>query len=88
MEGESEDTETPFYKSKHYYDLGDAYFDLAGSSGLKEGSKAAAKLAGKSVFNLGLLTGKAAVELAKHTPEIMKKVNERLQEEAAKKNVK
>lgn len=82
---ESEDEEQPFYKSKHYFDLGDAYTDFAASSGLTENTKAVAKLAGKSVFNLGLLTGKATVELAKHTPEILKSFAERAQKEAAKK---
>jgi hypothetical protein len=68
--------EAPFYKSKHYFDLKEATDEVSYSFGLKDTASALAKLAGKSIFNAGLLAGKAGLEVVKNSPAIIAKVAE------------
>lgn len=57
--------EAPFYKSEHYFDLSNATDDVSIASGAKDTATALAKLAGKSIFNVGLLAGKTSFFVAK-----------------------
>lgn len=65
-----------FYKSKHYFDLKEAAKDVSFSFGAKDTASSIAKLAGKSLFNAGLFTGKLGLEVAKNAPDIVAKVVE------------
>lgn len=59
--------EKSFYQSEHYFDLSDATSDVSSADGVKDTTAAAAKLAGKTLFNAGLLIGKTGFFLAKET---------------------
>lgn len=58
-------TESAFYKSKHYYDLSEATGDVQFASGVQETTSAVVKLAGKSLFNAGIVAGKTGFFLGK-----------------------
>lgn len=70
------ENDEPFYKSEHYFDLKDATLDVSCASGVKENASAIAKLAGKSLFNVGLFAGKAGLELIKNSPNLVAKAVE------------
>ena len=67
-ENKSEKDEEGILKSKYYFDLKVATNEVSSAFGAKETLGAGAKLLGKSVFNVGLFTGKLAVEIAKELP--------------------
>ncbi|HRW72200.1 hypothetical protein [Ottowia sp.] len=63
-----------FYDSESYFDLADAISDVkfAGRHlGVTESAKEVSKLIGKSLFNGGIFTGKAATEIIRCSPSII-----------------
>ena len=78
---EQQQSDRAFYESDHYFDLKNATQEVSAAYGSKETAKAVAKLAGKSLFNAGLLAGKAsffaAKELASKAPTIAANIAER-----------
>ena len=65
MQDNDADDEKPFYQSKHYFDLDNATSEISGADGVKDTTAAVAKLAGKTLFNVGLLASKTSFFLAK-----------------------
>ena len=63
---EAEDVEKAFYESKYYFDLSNATHEVSCADGVADTATAVAKLAGKGVFNAGLLAGKTTFAFAKH----------------------
>ena len=74
-EKETENKE-PFYKSKFYFDLKDAAGEVSTSFGVKNSASALAKLAGKSIFNVGIFAGKSGLEAVNNFPAIVAKMAE------------
>lgn len=76
-----EQKDKAFYESDHYFDLGDATTDFQLANGAQETASALAKLAGKSLFNAGLLAGKASFFLGKeiinNAPDIAARMAEK-----------
>jgi hypothetical protein len=66
MTNTNDEAEEPFYESKYYFDLSGATDDVARADGVADTAAAVAKLAGKGVFNAGLLAGKTTFAFAKH----------------------
>lgn len=70
-----------FYESEKYYDLTDAAIDVQVAYGAQETASALAKLAGKSLFNAGLLAGKTSFFLGKeiisNAPDIVARMTEK-----------
>lgn len=65
------------FKSRFYFDLGDALRDVQLSYGAKETAANSAALLGKTVSNIGVFSIKAAVEIIKNAPENLQKTIER-----------
>lgn len=76
----TEKRDKAFYESDSYFDLGGATTDVQIASGAQETVYALAKLAGKSIFNVGLFAGKASFFLGKeiisNTPDIIARMSE------------
>lgn len=64
-----DDDKDSLFKSKHYFDLGDAVDDFNTTVFAKDTAVAAAKLAGKTLFNVGVFAGKLGVGVLKHAAQ-------------------
>lgn len=80
MSEDEKKDDAAFYKSKHYFSLDDATSDISMADGVKDTTAAVAKLAGKALFNVGLLAGKtsffAAKEMIRNAPSIAASIAE------------
>lgn len=72
----NEPDEKSIFKSRFYFDLKDASDDITLSYGVKENTVSTAKLAGKALFNTGILAGKLGAKLIKNSPEIIERMSE------------
>lgn len=83
---DSSDEDDAFYKSRFYADLGAAKDEIVFADGVKDTTAAAAKLAGKTLFNTGLFLGKTAFfvasEAIKNAPAIAAGIAEKTVAEA------
>jgi len=70
----NESDEKSIFKSRFYFDLKSASDDLTLSYGSKENTVSTAKLAGKALFNTGILAGKLGTKLIKKSPEILERM--------------
>lgn len=71
-EDEKEEDEKSVFKSKYYFKLNEAVRDVKTDfqiGNVADKAKASAKLLGKTVFNLGLFTGKVGIEVVKNLPQ-------------------
>jgi hypothetical protein len=62
-----------WYKSDLYYKLGRAVDDVRYSYGAKDKAKSCAALAGKTLSNIAIFSGKLGIEIVKRLPETIEK---------------
>jgi hypothetical protein len=74
---EEKEEDDEFWKSKYYFDLGDAVDDVTGALDAKATAAASAKLVGKTLFNAGLLAGKLGWSVIKEMPKRLPEQNAR-----------
>ncbi len=86
MSEEEKNDEPSFYESKHYFDLSEASNDVSKADGVKDTAGAVAKLAGKTLFNAGLLAGKTSFFVAKETIRNAPSIAARMAEQNLKQN--
>ena len=72
MSAEDEINDRSVFKSKHYFQLGEAVQDVKTEfqlGSVSDKAKSSAKLLGKTAFNLGLFAGKIGIEVVKNLPQ-------------------
>jgi len=77
MSEQSKDDEKGLFDSEHYFKLGDAVDDVSMAYGVKDKAVAGAKLAGKTIFNTALFSGKLGLEVLKKLPDAIAKQAEK-----------
>jgi hypothetical protein len=73
MSEENTDDKKGRFDSEYYFKLGDAVDDVSMGYGAKEKAIAGAKLAGKTLFNVALFSGKFGLEVIKGLPDAVAK---------------
>lgn len=77
MSEENKGDEKGLFDSKFYFKLGEAINEVSTACDTKDKAVAGAKLAGKTIFNVGLFAGKLGGEILKKLPDAIAKQTEK-----------